>query len=261
MNHKSGTQDFQTWGRAPSSGSHRKMWSTKSEKQAEKYRVPFVILVLQTRNVNVFPQKPVCNCSFIYNHQNQETLQCPSSGQWINYHTCGYTTPWMNLSNKLIMLSERNQTEKLLTIGFHLSDILETAECRDKKQQWLSGTEVWGGDWLWRGTCGVKGLFRINYGGSVWWQLHHRIPFLQVLESKKGKIYYKQTIYLPHKPEWIVTATTNVTPAMRPPWPRFFMALFPTYPVQVLLPTPLLLYKALHRVSRNCSVISGLLSF
>ena len=29
------------------------------------------------------------------------------------------------------MLSERNQTEKLLTIGFHLSDILETAECRD----------------------------------------------------------------------------------------------------------------------------------
>ena len=37
----------------------------------------------------------------------------------------------MNLSNKHVMLSERNQTEKLLTIGFHLSDILETAECRD----------------------------------------------------------------------------------------------------------------------------------
>lgn len=161
MNYKSGTQDFQTWGRAPSSGSHRKTWSTKSEKQAEKYRVPFVILVLQRRNVNVFTQKPVCNCSFIYNHQNQETLQCPSSGQWINYHTCGYTTPWMNLSNKRIMLSERNQTEKLLAIGFHLSDILETAGCRDTvgtknsrgclEQRFGEGTDCEGALVEWRG--------------------------------------------------------------------------------------------------------------
>ena len=36
-------------------------------------------------------------------------------------------TPWMNLSNKYLMLSERNQMERLLTKALHLSDILEKA--------------------------------------------------------------------------------------------------------------------------------------
>lgn len=58
---------------------------------------------------------------------NPETIQCPSSGDWINYDACGYTTAWMNLSNKCLMLSEGNQMERLLTKGLHLSDVLEKA--------------------------------------------------------------------------------------------------------------------------------------
>ena len=76
-------------------------------------------------------------------------------------------TPWMNLSNKYLMLSERNQMERLLTKELHLSDILEKAMCKDRKWQGLSGAEVWGGDQWHRGPGGMKRKFHVSYGGGV----------------------------------------------------------------------------------------------
>ena len=39
--------------------------------------------------------------------------------------------------------------------------------CKDKKWQWLSGTEVRGGNQLHRGPGGMKRKFHVSYGGGV----------------------------------------------------------------------------------------------
>lgn len=39
--------------------------------------------------------------------------------------------------------------------------------CKDRKWQWLSGTEVRGGDQLHRGPGGMKSKFHVSYGGGV----------------------------------------------------------------------------------------------
>lgn len=91
----------------------------------------------------------------------------------------------MNL--KCILLSERNQTERLQTVGFHSCDILEKAKLQEQKtKQWLQEAENRGrGPIMKRHFLEWWDLPYLNYGGSLWQQLHECIHSLKLLKPER----------------------------------------------------------------------------
>ena len=99
--------------------------------------------------------------SITHNNQKGKKSKCPSTNEWIirmwyinrmEYYSAikeneilMHATTHMNLKNKL---SERSQTQKLLTIWFHLNEISKTSKCPATESNYslpgAEGRRKWG---------------------------------------------------------------------------------------------------------------------